>query len=213
MHSDNLGQNSGAWEDRRAVDESGSSSDGDKESWTSNHRSADANTPGVERGPSASAEFEGYSFGAQFVERRGDTEGLMGLGAEPDQRRGGRDEYGRDYSYAPVSPSPSFPPSLPSPARFDNVVYDGATGLAHRVVVFEYIYGILGLLLGLACILGGVILGLRGVTGSTSWTADALGLSSNINDATPGVVLFVVGIFLVWITKPKLHFKNSPRNY
>lgn len=100
-------------------------------------------------------------------------------------------------------------PPRASPARFDNFPRDEAAGIAHRVVGLEYAYAMLGLVLGLACILGGVILGIRGVTGSTSWTAEAFGLSSNINDATPGVVLFVVGVFLVWITKPNLRFKNS----
>jgi hypothetical protein len=68
----------------------------------------------------------------------------------------------------------------------------------------EYQYGKLGLILGVMAILGGVILGLNGVAGSTSWTAKILGLESKINDAAPGVVLFVVGIFFVFITKPKV---------
>ena len=72
----------------------------------------------------------------------------------------------------------------------------------------EYIYGTLGIFLGLSCILGGIVLGLRGVTGSTSWTAKLLGLESSISDAAPGVVLFIVGIFLVWITKPKIKMKD-----
>jgi hypothetical protein len=72
----------------------------------------------------------------------------------------------------------------------------------------EFVYGPLGLVLGLACIICGSILGLRGVTGATSWTAKALGLSSEISDAPPGVVLFIVGVFLVWITKPRTTLKD-----
>ncbi len=45
---------------------------------------------------------------------------------------------------------------------------------------------------------------LNGVAGSTSWTAKVLGLESNLNDAAPGVVLFLVGMFMVFITKPKV---------
>jgi hypothetical protein len=116
------------------------------------------------------------------------------------------------YSFE-QSRSPAPAPLSPADASFHNFVHTDASTLAHRVIGLEYIYGMLGLVLGLTCILGGVILGLRGVTGSTSWTAKAVRLSSNVNDATPGVVLFIVGIFLVWITKPKLHFKNtSPGN-
>jgi hypothetical protein len=44
------------------------------------------------------------------------------------------------------------------------------------------------------------VLGLHGVAGHTSWTASLLGFSTNLNDAAPGVILFVVGIFIVLIT-------------
>jgi hypothetical protein len=80
--------------------------------------------------------------------------------------------------------------------------------LLNQAIRWEYIYGMLGLVLGLVSIVGGSILGLHGVAGSTSWTASVLGLKSQINDAAPGVVLFIVGIFLVWITKPKIKFGN-----
>lgn len=66
----------------------------------------------------------------------------------------------------------------------------------------------LGLILGLASIVGGIILGLHGITGHTSWTAKLLGFESSINDAAPGVVLFIVGIFLVYITKPRVKFHD-----
>lgn len=70
----------------------------------------------------------------------------------------------------------------------------------------EYQYARLGLGLGLATVLGGVVLGLNGVVGSTSWTAKALGFESNLNDAAPGVVLFIVGVFMIFFTRPKLKF-------
>lgn len=35
----------------------------------------------------------------------------------------------------------------------------------------QLIYSLFGLVLGLACVLGGIVLGLNGVVGSTSWTA------------------------------------------
>ncbi|HEX9000127.1 MAG TPA: hypothetical protein VGB07_09540 [Blastocatellia bacterium] len=72
----------------------------------------------------------------------------------------------------------------------------------------EYSYGKLGLVLGLSSIIGGIVLGLNGVAGSTSWTAKLLGLESKINDAAPGVVLFIVGLFMVWATKPRVKMKD-----
>jgi hypothetical protein len=68
----------------------------------------------------------------------------------------------------------------------------------------EYSYGKLGLILGLVSIVGGVILGINGVAGSTSWTTSFLGLKSEINDAAPGVVLFIVGLFMIFLTRPKV---------
>jgi hypothetical protein len=72
----------------------------------------------------------------------------------------------------------------------------------------EYAYAKLGLMLGLASIVGGVVMGLHGVGGHTSWTASFLGLNSQINDAAPGVVLFVVGLFMIRTTKPKVNLKD-----
>jgi hypothetical protein len=72
----------------------------------------------------------------------------------------------------------------------------------------EYRYAMLGLILGLATILGGCLLCLNGVAGHTSWTAKAFGLQSQINDAAPGVVLFIVGIFFVLITRPKVDLRK-----
>jgi hypothetical protein len=63
------------------------------------------------------------------------------------------------------------------------------------------IYSIGGLFLGILCVLGGVVLFLNGVTGSTNWTAKFIGAESKINDAAPGAVLFIVGLFIVFITR------------
>jgi hypothetical protein len=68
----------------------------------------------------------------------------------------------------------------------------------------KFAYSIVGLVLGLACILTGLALGLAGVTGHTAFTASLLGLSTNLTDAAPGVVVFVVGIFMVLITRFKV---------
>jgi hypothetical protein len=51
-------------------------------------------------------------------------------------------------------------------------------------------------------------MGLHGVAGHTSWTASLLGLHSNVSDAAPGVVLFIVGLFMIWATKPKVKLKD-----
>jgi FtsH-binding integral membrane protein len=72
------------------------------------------------------------------------------------------------------------------------------------VTLYQLIYSLAGLVLGLASIIGGVVLFLRGVTGSTSWTARTFGLESNLSDAGPGAVLFIVGLFMVFVTRFKV---------
>src|SRR3954468_16296612 len=71
-------------------------------------------------------------------------------------------------------------------------------------IKLKFLYSLVGLCLGLACIGAGTFLGINGVVGHTSWTASLFGLSTNINDAAPGVIVFIVGIFFVLITRLKI---------
>lgn len=72
----------------------------------------------------------------------------------------------------------------------------------------QLIYAMLGLALGLVCIIGGIALFLAGVTGAMSWTAAFLGASSELYDAAPGAVLFIVGLFIVFVTRYKLQSRR-----
>lgn len=69
-----------------------------------------------------------------------------------------------------------------------------------RAVVFQFIYSIAGLVVGLACVIGGIILFLHGIVGPTAhWTTNLLGI--DVSDAAPGVILFVAGLLFTWITR------------
>lgn len=75
----------------------------------------------------------------------------------------------------------------------------------HRVALqLKFAYAIGGLVVGVICILGGLVLFLNGVAGSTSWTAEFLGARSQINDAAPGAIFAIVGLFLVFVTRLKV---------
>lgn len=71
----------------------------------------------------------------------------------------------------------------------------------NRATLLHFWYSISGLVLGIVCVIIGMILTLRGVTGSSSWTAKFLGLRSEITDAAPGVIFGLLGLFVIWITK------------
>ncbi len=78
---------------------------------------------------------------------------------------------------------------------------DNDTQLA--LAKYQLIYSIIGLVLGLVSILGGIYLFIQGVNGEMNWSLKVLGNESVIANAAPGAVLFIVGLFLVIVTKFK----------
>jgi hypothetical protein len=97
-----------------------------------------------------------------------------------------------------------------TPERVENLRQGGSSSerVIRTAIVGEYIYSITALTLGLAAIIGGCVLGIYGVVGHTSFTASLLGLNTNMNDAAPGVILFVVGLFMIWATRPKIKLRD-----
>ena len=91
----------------------------------------------------------------------------------------------------------------PSPTSFRTVRPPEGLSEDYWLTVTRYHswYSLAGVVLGLACMLLGVTLFLRGITGSTSWVASALGMESTLSDAAPGAILFVVGLFAVVVTR------------
>jgi hypothetical protein len=70
-----------------------------------------------------------------------------------------------------------------------------------RLAVLQLIYSLAGLMFGLTCIVGGILLFFHGVAGSSSWIGEFIGVKSQLSDAAPGTVLFVVGLAVVWLTR------------
>lgn len=73
----------------------------------------------------------------------------------------------------------------------------------------KFIYSMTGLFLGLISMLGGILLFLNGVAGSSSWTAKILDSESTITDAGPGAILFIVGLFVILITRYKVKLDHE----
>lgn len=74
---------------------------------------------------------------------------------------------------------------------------------------YKFIYSMAGLFLGLVSMLGGIVLFLNGVVGSTSWTAKIIGNESTLSDAGPGAVLFIVGLFVIIVTRYRAKFDSG----
>jgi len=68
---------------------------------------------------------------------------------------------------------------------------------------YQFLYSLAGLVLGLASIIGGIYLFIQGVNGTTNWSLKLLRSESNIVQAAPGAILFVVGLFMVFVTRYK----------
>ena len=65
-------------------------------------------------------------------------------------------------------------------------------GFWKLVMFYQFCYSIVGLLTGLACEIGGMILFIGGITGNGHWTTTLFGIQ--ITDAAPGTVLFLIGL-------------------
>jgi hypothetical protein len=81
-----------------------------------------------------------------------------------------------------------------------------------RLAVLQLIYSLAGLVFGLACVVGGILLFFHGVTGSSSWVGEFIGVQSKLSDAAPGTVLFVVGLVVVWLTRARAQVAERPEH-
>lgn len=76
-----------------------------------------------------------------------------------------------------------------------------------KALYFKFIYSITGLLVGFSCMIIASILFLNGIYGSSNWTASVLGIESNLNDAAPGTILFVIGFLIIIATRLRIKTK------
>lgn len=73
--------------------------------------------------------------------------------------------------------------------------------LAKQAVQAQYKISVLGMVLGLLCIIGGLGLLFWGVSGNVSWSVKVFGFDSKLADAAPGVVLFIVGALIIYFSR------------
>ncbi len=73
---------------------------------------------------------------------------------------------------------------------------------------FQFLYSIGGYIVGGSTIVGGILLFLRGIAGSTDWSFKFLGVNTELSEAAPGVILFIVGLLIIYVTK----YRANPRN-
>ena len=76
-----------------------------------------------------------------------------------------------------------------------------------KIAKYQFIYSLSGLIVGISCIIGGFILAIRGIQGKIDWVTKILGSESKIFDASPGAIMLVVGLFIIYITRFFVKYK------
>jgi hypothetical protein len=66
---------------------------------------------------------------------------------------------------------------------------------------YQFLYSMVGLGVGLLSVFGGIILFILGIGGNIKWVIDVQGFNSQLINAAPGALLFIVGMIVIWITR------------
>ena len=83
-----------------------------------------------------------------------------------------------------------------------------STKLWDKVVKFQFIYSILGMITGIIFMVIGILLFINGLDdGNSELSIKILNSSFDIKKATPSGILFLVGLIIVFITKFKISAK------
>lgn len=77
------------------------------------------------------------------------------------------------------------------------------------VITLAYGYAFAGLLVGVLITALGVYLIVKGVTGSITWVTQVSGFSSRLANATPGVLLCVGGIIIIFVTRARITIRKA----
>jgi hypothetical protein len=88
---------------------------------------------------------------------------------------------------------------------------DGNDGSEKVSIIFQGIYSILGLAVGVFFLISGLLLLLSGIGGSSHFVATILGAKFDVADATAGLIFAVLGFFIVFTTKYEVRIRRNNR--
>lgn len=74
---------------------------------------------------------------------------------------------------------------------------------------FMVVGHLIGQCTGAFLCIAGLILVIFGLSGQIDWVVEAGGFSSNVKNASPGIIVLVAGLFLLWIYKPALEIRSK----
>ena len=84
------------------------------------------------------------------------------------------------------------------------------TQFGMQALHYEFIIVLISLIGGIGCLATGIVLTVLGFTGSIEWIVEAPGFTSKLINASPGIVLMIIGF---WLTlKSRLKIKAKKQN-
>ena len=84
------------------------------------------------------------------------------------------------------------------------------TPFGMQAIHYEGLIALLSLFGGIGCLIAGFVLTILGFTGSIEWIVEASGFTSRLVNASPGIVLMIIGF---WLTlKSRVNIKAKKKN-
>lgn len=83
------------------------------------------------------------------------------------------------------------------------------TPFGMQALHYEFIIVLLSLIGGIGCLVAGIVLTILGFTGSIEWIVEASGFTSRLINASPGIVLMIIGFWLTLKSRLKIKAKNQ----
>ena len=73
---------------------------------------------------------------------------------------------------------------------------------------YEFIIVLISLIGGIGCLIAGIILTILGLTGSIEWIVEVSGFTSRIINASPGIVIMIIGLILTLKSRLKIKVRK-----
>jgi hypothetical protein len=142
--------------------------------------------------------------------RAGDLAEIVANAKMPPQEAQNVDEHDEDRDSQDATPDGSAwdPQSLeqfhPDPTLAISAPASTPAAPEIAAVKSGHHYTLVGIVVGVVMVLLGGGVFYLGITGVVTWPASALGFTSQLVNASPGIVLFVVGLVAIWSSRRKV---------
>lgn len=83
------------------------------------------------------------------------------------------------------------------------------TAFGMQALHYEFIIILLSLIGGIGCLIAGIVLTVLGFTGSIEWIVELSGFTSRLINASPGIVLMILGLVLILRSRLKIKAKKT----